>query len=548
MPKASQRKNMGPCAICGKDDLEEKFRKLTAKLLPKAVQSEAASRLKIQLKLDDQLCQKHYNELVVFDRNLSSSFKRRKFGSNLAYNVQQMHTEVDSNKQFNIGNCYQDGMDAYNDENRAFEGYLKSFGRRNSDGKLVVGKCYQNGIGLPKDEKKAFEWYMKSASDRNLDGQLYVGNFYRNGIGISKDEKKAFEWYLKSASGGNLDGQLNIGHCYRNGIGIPKDEKKAFEWYMKSASGGNLDGQLNIGHCYQDGIGIPKDEKKAFEWYLKSVNSGNLNGQLYVGDCYRYGIGTFKDEKKASEWYLKSANSRNSDGQLGFYRSSIDPSKKRPFLDIQSIRGQNYRLSAFGKDSEKELSELFIRHQLIMENEQPIFHVHNIQLMNFNQEIINLKYQPFNKKVENSKLDAIVRACDESLLSRDGYRRLAAVEPQLIREHHVAERRIEITDIMNRAINIKTFSLDRQPCIQDETGFDQYETEDGAYRSIRSILTILLPIWKQSTPPVLIPGDTIKLKLGGDGHNVGRKQNHVMMTVCLLNEGKKVLQPNNQYW
>src|SRR6185437_1065187 len=110
MPKASQRKNMGPCAICGKDDLEEKFRKLTAKLLPKAVQSEAASRLKIQLKLDDQLCQKHYNELVVFDRNLSSSFKRWKFGSNLAYNVQQMHTEVDSNKQFNIGNCYQDSM------------------------------------------------------------------------------------------------------------------------------------------------------------------------------------------------------------------------------------------------------------------------------------------------------------------------------------------------------------------------------------------------------------------------------------------------------
>ncbi|RIB01083.1 hypothetical protein C2G38_2231934 [Gigaspora rosea] len=72
---------------------------------------------------------------------------------------------------------------------------------------------------------------------------------------------------------------------------------------------------------------------------------------------------------------------------------------------------------------------------------------------------------------------------------------------------------------MNRAINIKTFSPDRQPCIQDEMGFDQYETKDGAYRSIRSILTILLPIWKQSTLPVLIPGDTIKFKLGGDGHN-----------------------------
>ncbi|CAG8648414.1 6348_t:CDS:2, partial [Ambispora leptoticha] len=133
---------------------------------------------------------------------------------------------------------------------------------------------------------------------------------------------------------------------------------------------------------------------------------------------------------------------------------------------------------------------------------------------------------PFNKKVEISKLDAVVRACDESLLSQDGYRRLAAVELQLIREHHVAAQRIEITDLINKTIKIRTFSvgsdINSQPRIQGEGAvFDQCEIGDGAYRSIRSILTILLPIWKQSSLPILILGDTIKLKLGGDGHNVG---------------------------
>ncbi|RIB04526.1 hypothetical protein C2G38_2283828 [Gigaspora rosea] len=39
----------------------------------------------------------------------------------------------------------------------------------------------------------------------------------------------------------------------------------------------------------------------------------------------------------------------------------------------------------------------------------------------------------------------------------------------------------------------------------------------------------------------------INLKFGGNGWNIGRKQNYVMMTVCLLNEGKKVLKPKNQY-
>ncbi|CAG8623039.1 13298_t:CDS:2, partial [Cetraspora pellucida] len=67
------------------------------------------------------------------------------------------------------------------------------------------------------------------------------------------------------------------------------------------------------------------------------------------------------------------------------------------------ISGQNKRLAAFGKDSKKKLSELIIHHRLVSENEQPIL----------------------------IKLDAIVRACDESLLSQDGYCRLATAESEL---------------------------------------------------------------------------------------------------------------------
>ncbi|PKC12766.1 hypothetical protein RhiirA5_411390, partial [Rhizophagus irregularis] len=47
-----------------------------------------------------------------------------------------------------------------------------------------------------------------------------------------------------------------------------------------------------------------------------------------------------------------------------------------------------------------------------------------------------------------------------------------------------------------------------------------------------------------SNPPILQPGNTINLKLGGDGRNVGCKQNHVMMTVCLLM--KKAIKERNE--
>ncbi|RGB23943.1 hypothetical protein C1646_773773 [Rhizophagus diaphanus] len=48
--------------------------------------------------------------------------------------------------------------------------------------------------------------------------------------------------------------------------------------------------------------------------------------------------------------------------------------------------------------------------------------------------------------------------------------------------------------------------------------------------------------------PIIISGNTLYIKLGGNGHNIGRKQNHVMIIFCLLNEGKEVLNSNHQYY
>ena len=75
---------------------------------------------------------------------------------------------------------------------------------------------------------------------------------------------------------------------------------------------------------------------------------------------------------------------------------------------------------------------------------------------------------------------------------------------------------------------------------------DNYEVGNGSFRSLFTLLKVLLPIWKAGRNPVIIPGDTLYIKLGGDGRNVGRKQNHII-TFCLLNEGNKVLKPNHQF-
>ena len=151
-----------------------------------------------------------------------------------------------------------------------------------------------------------------------------------------------------------------------------------------------------------------------------------------------------------------------------------------------------------------------------------------------------IKFKNSNPITTQLKLDAIVRVCDEALLSRDGYRHLAAVVLTLFREYLVANRRNEINDLINSQIHVETFNINQN---EVEIG----EVENGAYRSLSILLKILIPIWKAGTNPTIVPGDTLHIKLGGDGRNVGRKQNHVMITFCLLNEGGEVLKPNHQF-
>jgi len=227
--------------------------------------------------------------------------------------------------------------------------------------------------------------------------------------------------------------------------------------------------------------------------------------------------------------------------------------RKRPLSTIQTTSGQNKRFASLGRESGKAIRSLIKKHQMTTETNQPIVHIRKIEL-DFNDETIILTYKP-DKVGELVKIDAIVRACDESLLARDGYRRLAAVEVCLIREYLIANRRNEITNLINKDIRIGTFNIDKNDDLSnnleesnDGIIVDEAEIGNGAYRSIYTMLQTLIPIWKQGFPAIINTGDTLKLKLGGDGRNVGRKQSHVMITICLLNEGEEVLKPEHQYW
>ncbi|KAF0522011.1 hypothetical protein F8M41_015611 [Gigaspora margarita] len=87
MTKGRPQQNKGPCAICG-ENASKIFRKLTEESLKIANNSPNADLIIVDtLKVGDEPCQTHYNNLVAFERaQVKSNKRKKKTNKDLSYN------------------------------------------------------------------------------------------------------------------------------------------------------------------------------------------------------------------------------------------------------------------------------------------------------------------------------------------------------------------------------------------------------------------------------------------------------------------------------
>ena len=136
-----------------------------------------------------------------------------------------------------------------------------------------------------------------------------------------------------------------------------------------------------------------------------------------------------------------------------------------------------------------------------------------------------------------------METCNEHLISWEAYHQLAAINPKLIREYIIEKHRHKITNSMKLRIPITLFSVECNQSHNDDgcqtNGEDddllrltvRIEMEPFTFKTIVSLLHTLVPFLVSCDPPVLKNGDTLKLRLSGDGRQVGRSQSHVLMTM-----------------
>ena len=83
MTRGKKKENIGLCNICGENANENTsvFRKLNAETLAKAYKGPEA----VTIRINDQLCQQHYNQFVMYIRNKVKSSNKHKNNRDSGY-------------------------------------------------------------------------------------------------------------------------------------------------------------------------------------------------------------------------------------------------------------------------------------------------------------------------------------------------------------------------------------------------------------------------------------------------------------------------------
>lgn len=239
----------------------------------------------------------------------------------------------DKKAMFQVGLCYENGIDVKEDREEAFSWYLKAAkaGYAAAMGKVgymymegiyadddpvlglkwvekgislkdpyciyTLGKCYEEGTGLDEDINKALQWYEKAAEFGSIDAMNELGMLYYEGGYFDKDVDNAIMWYKKAADLGDTEAMKKLASLYSD----EDKEEESVAWYKKAAEKGDTEAMISLGLHF--GYSQPD---QAIIWFRKAAELGNAEGCYFLGDFYQGGLAVEKDVSKAIYWYKKA--------------------------------------------------------------------------------------------------------------------------------------------------------------------------------------------------------------------------------------------------
>ena len=188
-----------------------------------------------------------------------------------------------------------------------------------TDAQYMLAQCYENGYGIQKSYQRAIRWYEKA--EKNISEDLIknpdpVGEaahkalqekFNGRDIDETLDEilygkitPELIDSITNTAESGDVASQKYLMDLYDGGAGyIEDDQEESVYWTQKAAENGDTRAMEKLGERYYYGRGVERDLKTAFYWLKKATAQGCESSVHLLGVHYY----SFKNYKEAAKWY-----------------------------------------------------------------------------------------------------------------------------------------------------------------------------------------------------------------------------------------------------
>lgn len=188
-----------------------------------------------------------------------------------------------------------------------------------TDAQFMLAACYENGYGMQKNYPRAIKWYIaavnnitydlmhcpdpvgdtaykalkNAAEDRDMDKTL-------DEILFGKITPELIDCVTESAENGDVDSQIYLMNLYNLGAGgVEEDLEKYAYWAKRAAENGNAEAMDKLGNMYYYGNGVEQDHETALYWLKKAVKQGSRSSACLLGKYYR----SQKKYKESAKWY-----------------------------------------------------------------------------------------------------------------------------------------------------------------------------------------------------------------------------------------------------
>ena len=221
-----------------------------------------------------------------------------------------------SEAQFQLGFCLQNGWGAKQDCEKAITWYVKAAEQGSGCALYKLGDCFLMGKGVNTDKTEAEKYYGKAAKilrvaakESDSVSMCFYGLCLSLGNGVKEDDAKGFYYVRKSAEMGYPYAQWVLANYYYFGhyfddfgnLEHGPNYERAFKWYYVSAKQKFPEAEKDI---IENGYGIyGKYCKPAIPWIRKLADDGYIDAIVFIAEYEgndEYGGG---NEKESMRWY-----------------------------------------------------------------------------------------------------------------------------------------------------------------------------------------------------------------------------------------------------